>query len=65
MNDWIFLTQERTGWKGWTRKRRNKFRRRWLRKHGFPFRWYSSSFRCYIQRVGEELEQMIFNVRVH
>jgi hypothetical protein len=65
MKDWILLTQDRTGWNSWTRKRRNKFRRRWLRKNGFPFQWYASTYRCYIQHVCEELEEMIFHVRMH
>ena len=63
MKEWIFLTQERTGWNSWTRKRRNKFRRRYLRKHGYPFRLFISEFKLYVDQTKAQLETMILHVR--
>jgi len=36
---WSFVTMERTKMNTWTRKRRNKFKKRWLRQHGSRFEW--------------------------
>lgn len=57
-----YLTAERTGWYRWTRKRRRKFQKRWLRQHGHPFRWFVATW-TYIplQRDTTEVyENMIF-----
>lgn len=36
---WSFVTLDRTKMNTWTRKRRNKFKKRWMRQHGSRFGW--------------------------
>lgn len=41
---WTYLTPERMGWHRWTRKHRNKFKRRWRSQGRGSFMWYFSVF---------------------
>ncbi len=63
MNGWKFLTLQRTQMNKWTRKRRNKFLKRWRKQHhGQQFRWYKYEF-YYQPATYPELQNMIFHVR--
>lgn len=42
---WTYHTAERMGWSNWTRKRRRKFKKRYLKQHGVRFRWFVVTYR--------------------
>lgn len=60
---WVFLTPERMHWRHWTRKRRNKFRKRFRRQHHCVFRFYSAPYLLAIKEAKSEYVEMLCEVR--
>jgi hypothetical protein len=62
---WSLFTPERMGWARWTRKRRNKFKKRWRAQHRGPGRFFfmRSEFVSFVTPEPEEFVDVVFHVR--